>query len=99
MGKEGMLLKINITNNTSIEEEDLKKEISIFPNPTKGVLQIEISQDLIITHIALFDLLGRLVKDFNREDRSLDISDLKKGNYVLNIETNKGTFSEKMVNE
>ena len=82
-----------------INETELKKKINIYPNPTKDVLQIEVSDNTEIESIELFNLSGKRVKSFNNSDRNLNISDLSSGAYFLRISTTKGGLAEKIIIE
>ena len=66
----------------------------VFPNPTSDRINIvfeEIQKDKIQTQ--LFDITGRLVKSKeinNMKGESLELIDLNKGVYILNIKSDKG---------
>ena len=83
-------------NNYMITEE----EIRIFPNPASGTLNI-IREGNTITGIQLYSSDGKLIleKDNNRNEAlfALDISNISKGLYLLNIETSDGTIFRKQI--
>jgi hypothetical protein len=66
---------------TSVENED-RKDISIYPNPVKGTLNIK----GIFESVNIYDMFGRLVLT-STNDR-INTSDLDDGIYVVNINTN-----------
>ncbi len=66
---------------TSVENED-RKDISIYPNPVKGTLNIK----GIFESVNIYDMFGRLVLT-STNDR-INTSDLADGVYVVNINTN-----------
>lgn len=68
---------------------DLKNQISAYPNPTNGTIQLN-SENSQIKEVSILDLLGRQVfsskfSDLNKVD--LDLKTLQSGTYVL-----KATF-------
>lgn len=77
-------------------ESNQSTEISVYPNPTNGNLNIEVNENSIVS---LFDLNGRLVKTENVYSTILNwnISDLENGVYILTIETNGTIYSQKVV--
>ena len=102
MGKEGMLLKIIMDIDLSPDEirtSEQKQTIDIFPNPTTGVLNIDVSDDLEISSIDLLDLKGTLVKVLKQNQRVLDISELLRGTYILRITAKEGLFTKTIVLE
>lgn len=69
---------------------DGSTKISIFPNPTDGIININSNKSF--EKSILFDVLGKEVKSFGNE-MSLDISGLNSGVYILKIFTTEGTLS------
>ena len=77
------------------------KSISIFPNPTNGL--ITISTDEKIKSILIYDqyatiLLERTMKKSSNAQSLIDISEFNKGLYILKISLENGeTFTEKII--
>jgi hypothetical protein len=72
-----------------------KGKISVFPNPTKGYVQI--SSDENVESLQLFDLSGRLVRQFTANQPQLDMTDLAKGIYHLSVKTAADVSVHKIV--
>jgi len=86
------------SQNLGVAEVINKKNnvISIYPNPTKG--EINIKNDKKIKMSNVFDLTGRSV--LKSESEKIDISSFSKGTYLLQIEFTDGTSSsEKVIKE
>jgi hypothetical protein len=62
-------------------------EISVFPNPTDGVLQVQVSTSMLGQTWKLYDIRGRLVVDGNIETESTNLSmeQLSRGTYWLHL--------------
>jgi hypothetical protein len=62
-------------------------EISVFPNPTDGVLQVQVSTSMLGQTWKLYDIRGRLVVDGNIETESttLSMEQLSRGTYWLHL--------------
>ncbi|MAX69284.1 MAG: hypothetical protein CMP60_06335 [Flavobacteriales bacterium] len=73
---------------------------NIFPNPTKKNITIENSNFKINT-VELYNIAGQLVKSENVNSMStnLDVSDLKKGIYILEIKSNETSIRRKLIVE
>ncbi len=69
----------------SLDYAELLEGLSIYPNPTKDILNI-FSRNNKVLSIQLFDMLGRNVKSNKTENTSLDIAFLPSGIYILKID-------------
>ena len=100
----------SLYNDSIIAKEDMDvykdnigdKEISIFPNPTKGKLRVEISNiedgDIII--LKVFDLQGREIYSNEKlSNYDIDLSNYENGVYLLDIILNKEKSYWKIVKE
>lgn len=83
---------INIVSSTSVKPLDLAN-LRIYPNPVKEILNIDYKED--ISKLTVYDLSGRLIKTYNKNqsNNSIDVSELKSGTYLLNIETQSKNVS------
>jgi hypothetical protein len=81
----------------SISENELEKTVSLFPNPMNGVLNL--SSDLPILKVEIYDMTSRLINLKTAPENSINVSDLKSGNYILKIYTEKGFTNIKMIKE
>jgi hypothetical protein len=89
------------SSNTSIKQEEGEIITLIYPNPSKGLIKIDISNIPLnsITEMKLYDLSG-LEKSSKRNFEShseIDISQLKDGIYILRIKINEKIFDWKIV--
>ncbi len=73
--------------------------IGIEPNPAKDKVRIKAGSN--IKSMELFDLQGRLLRSSieNKKETSVDISNQQNGIYFLNITTEKGSKTEKIIKE
>ena len=73
----------------SVETLDGEMSISVFPNPTSSILNINFDGDL---NLSIFNMLGQQVLETN--SKQIDISGLETGTYILivqNLESNNST--------
>ena len=73
--------------------------LSIYPNPVdsqRSYINIE-SKRSLIKNIEIFDVLGKRVFTAVLSGRELNISNLRKGVYILKITENKTSESRKLV--
>jgi len=81
------------------QEEFLKESISIYPNPTIEVLNIE-SSGVAIENVKIYDINGRLVKEIKINDESqINVSQLQKGVYIIEMKTSMGVLRKKLIKQ
>ena len=62
------------------EAKEIKRNIKVYPNPTKGELRID-NGEMISGDVEILDVVGRVV--FRSEENTMDISHLAAGIYFL----------------
>ncbi len=72
---------------------------SIYPNPSKGIVNVTIPGLTDRATISLFDIQGRtiLYKEINEVDTTFGIENLVDGIYLINIQNNEETVTKKIV--
>lgn len=79
-------------------DENALSQISIFPNPASDNLQVRVPSSVEITGASLFDVLGRNA-GVTISNGQINVSDLARGVYILNLDTTAGTLTQKVVVE
>lgn len=82
-----------INNKFDTDNNILKKEIKISPNPTFGEVNI-ISEKKILS-VSILDFSGKQL--IETEEKNFDISFLKPGVYFVNIQTQTGAYNQKII--
>jgi len=80
---------------SSVLEKDIAENaLKIFPNPTRGIIQLISKEDQILKNgqYHLYDLQGKLIRSgsINAIPASLDFSDVHSGLYLLVVKHSKG---------
>lgn len=89
-------------NLLNIEESLIASSVKIYPNPANNFVSISASNDLNPTKLEVVDINGRLVKSVNLEknnDREVDISELSKGLYLMNVYSVDGIITKKIIKQ
>jgi len=88
----GIPLEFNCPDNIGLKETQ-KTQITIYPNPTEDIIYINSPQK--IDQAIIYDMQGRLLKQFELRNQSLlDVSDLESGVYLLVIMNEKKQISQ-----
>jgi hypothetical protein len=80
--------------------EFLTSKFSVSPNPANDFINISNTDNILVSGISITDLNGRVVKQNtynNVSDIQVNISDLASGMYMMNIVSDKGAFTKKIV--
>ncbi|MBE9491303.1 MAG: T9SS type A sorting domain-containing protein, partial [Bacteroidetes bacterium] len=91
-------------DNIGVEEKEAFADLQIYPNPAQDMLNISFSSNNLQSfEIKLMNITGKLVYAQNYTDHSgnfnknINLSNLAKGVYILNLNSATGTLTKKVV--
>lgn len=100
MGCESERVEIVVTveETMSVGEENMLNGLSIYPNPTNGVLTVSNTLDTEV-FTTVYDLNGRLLlsKTLGQNSNTLDLSNLNTGVYIVKLKTELGEVSKRVL--
>ena len=73
-------------------------DLSIYPNPVSSQLRIN-NANPSINYIEILDVTGKTVKTINSNYKTVNVSDLTKGIYFLQVYTEDGLINKKFIKE
>ena len=85
---------------TASTESFFKNNLSISPNPTKGMLNITSTNNAVLNNAILTDIDGRVIKNINLNNVAnpmIDLSELNTGVYFLKVTTEQGVGTTKVI--
>lgn len=77
------------TATTSLNEDNTNKKIIVYPNPCKDRIYIQGADN--VQNFEIIDQVGRTILE-GEECRSIQVSSIKKGTYILKIQTISNSF-------
>lgn len=93
----GMAYYKGDSNSVSITAIEKSHNIKLYPNPTKELINIRSANHLNWTY-TLFDLRGQEVRKGSfKTHKTLNISKLPKGMYLLHLQNEKGEYSHQKI--
>ena len=92
INNEGDALFGDIVDNSLSAEDYLADDITIYPNPTSGILIIKSNT---LQQVEIYNINGVLI--VNSDKSEIDLSQYSKGLYLAKIITDKGTAVKKIV--
>lgn len=90
---EGWRFKTDAT--ASIPDNLMKNPISLYPNPSSGILNIENNSGKVLKDISFYSVTGALVKQ--TIDNKINISNLQNGIYIVKIQMENQILNYKLI--
>ncbi|MBO6201671.1 MAG: T9SS type A sorting domain-containing protein [Chryseobacterium sp.] len=97
-GSSSLEFTTPFTGTISLSATDIKSKddkVKLYPNPSNGNLNINASTS--IDNIIVLDTSGRQITNLKKPGTTLNLSHLKNGIYILEIDSDKKKFREKIV--
>jgi Secretion system C-terminal sorting domain len=101
-----MPLNINVTNLATESIANYKAQITLFPNPTKGIMTLKFPENrgLKAINYKITNLLGQVISendllDNTKPEVSINTTSFANGVYQITLATDKGNWNGKFVKE
>jgi len=80
-------------------KQSTNNEISLYPNPARQTIQIQTPETENNLAIEIYDLKGQLVLDIEifRENKSISITHLNEGIYIVKAQGEKTLYQQKLI--
>lgn len=86
-------ITVNVTNN--LGTGDFKKvKMAIYPNPVSEILNIQTEDEILAATV--YDSTGKTINT-SAHSNQINVSNLTKGLYIINIVTDKATYVQKFI--
>lgn len=72
-----------------------KSNVTVFPNPTNGIINIQLKNGTAVTSAILYSMTGQKLMESNQD--KIDISSLSNGVYLLKVSDVKGVSETKQI--
>lgn len=96
------LTAVPTINLLSVDKVVADNKLAIYPNPSKNLINISNSENILLTNANITDLNGRTVKTVQLNGvttAQINISDLASGVYMMSINSDQGSVTKKIVKE
>lgn len=88
---------ITVSDEILAVENQSMAQISLYPNPVQGQLNITLPSSVELQSATMYDLLGKATTMKIGENNTLNTANLASGMYILKLETNQGVMTKKVV--
>lgn len=95
---ENKIYKIAPASTTSTESI-VNNVIGISPNPTNGIINLDVPNDIEITDTIIFDASGKIIETINyhSNQKSLSIEHLPDGMYFIQLKSAENIYTNKII--
>lgn len=80
--------------------EHTTQSLTLYPNPTRDQFTVKTVSGSQLKAISIYNIVGQTVKEIpvaGKNEATVSTADLQSGTYIVNIETNMGRTSKKLV--
>ncbi len=81
----------------AISDIELNEAIAVYPNPVSELLQVDVSEGIVLERIAVFSILGQQL--INSTEGIVNFSSLSQGVYFVEVRTDQGRVTKKVIKE
>jgi len=88
-----------INTNLGIEDNNIQtpKLLTAYPNPVADQLYFSNVANQTIKNVTIYSLTGATVKTIANPSESIDVSNIRTGNYLIKVSTEEGNFTQKII--
>lgn len=87
---------VEMDGGVSIENISVNRDISIYPNPSNGIFNINSSIE--IDELKVFNIAGQLIQDITNPT-TIDLTNYSEGVYLIKIKTKENIYYDKIIKE
>ena len=74
-----------------------ENQVVLYPNPAQDLLYVHRAEGVQLEEIRIYDLQGRVVQKLSGEEETIQVAHLSAGTYLVEIKSNNGTFTKRIV--
>jgi hypothetical protein len=89
----------NYVLNTNSYTLNQGKDVVIYPNPFSDKFSLKIPDNETFKFLTIFDIVGNKIYSTDAYKENFTVDSLKKGVYIITIETNKQRYSKKIIKD
>jgi uncharacterized delta-60 repeat protein len=76
---------------------DSGSKISVYPNPANSFIEVQLTDAISFFDFEIYDINSRKIKAQQSSGNTINISELERGVYFLNVKTDDGVLSTKFI--
>lgn len=99
-GSFSLIVDTIVATSVLSTNEFLASKLSVYPNPSNDIVNISSDSNVLLSNLNITDLNGRTVKTVKLNGEAsaqISISDLSAGVYMMNINSDQGSATKKII--
>lgn len=91
-----------VEKTTGITNPQIQAALQVYPNPSTGLYQVQLSNNLEATSFSVYDLIGNLImsiENVNSNQAIINLENSANGVYFLEVSTKEGKAVQKLIKE
>lgn len=83
----------------SVEDHLKRPQLNLYPNPSDGIVNVQIGEALLGSTLQLIDISGRSLfsSELNSEETALNLDNFSAGVYFVTVQNRGAIYSEKLI--
>ncbi|KGO90952.1 T9SS type A sorting domain-containing protein [Flavobacterium subsaxonicum] len=98
IGYPDVAMIINVVGPTAAVKDNALSAASVYPNPTTGVLNVQVPAGVTVNNAFVTDITGKVI-NVTLNNNVVNMSGLANGVYILTVNTDKGNLINKIVKQ
>ena len=86
-----------VLHTTLSTNEMIANKFKVYPTPATNSIYIDNNSGNAIENVSIIAMNGQMIKLYKNNFQQIDISNLPKGSYFIKIQSQKGSFIQKMI--
>ncbi len=91
------LIVTGINNTLNVDSQTFNNNINIYPNPTTDLLNFDITGNILLDKVEIYDTIGKRVLSSQINNNSVDVSELTAGVYFVKIYSGENQTTKKII--
>jgi hypothetical protein len=94
------LVHFRYASTTPLSEIEIKQsQIQLYPNPTQDIVNVNYLDGALPDKLEMYDFQGKLLRSFNAQNNSIDVSHLSPSIYIIKFVYTEGAIFKKFVKQ
>ena len=81
----------------SLNDYSIENQITLYPNPTSGLLNLNFREDIVLSSVIITNISGSKVLEIKEPVDNIDLSEYPSGVYFIKFSTDKGAINKRIV--
>ena len=98
VGIDNIVVQEKVATSIPNISHEFASTINLYPNPSTGLFNLNVSNDLVGATYEIYDILGSKVSEgiVSGKDTKVDLTDMSSGIYIVNLISHKHRISKKI---